>query len=189
MGSPVKSETKEGGVTLVTQSSGFDNNTSTQNQLRAVSSSSSKGSNSLEIKSTIDKYDDAGHILQQSVPGGKPTSVIWGYNDRYPVVTIEGLGYDELPASIVSQIRSISTTSPGDETALLAKINELRTHSTVSGKALITAYTYYPNTGVRTTVSSNGLKTQYSYYPNGKLKEVIDSNGKTVQKFDYYYSN
>lgn len=184
---PVKSETKESNVTLATQLSGFENNASTQNQLRLVSQSGSKDNNPIEVKFTIDLYDDSGNILQQSTPEGTPVSIIWGYNDRYPVATIQGLSYNELPASVVNQIRSISSTNPEDETTLLSKINELRTHSSVSGKGLVTAYTYYPNTGIRSLVSSTGMKTRYTYYPNGKLKEVIDNNGKIIQEFKYHY--
>lgn len=186
----VKTVSRENGVALFSNQSDFGNNVNTNNQLRAVEQLSVKGSEigtEMETVVTIDKYDDAGHIIQKSTPDGKTTSIIWGYNDRYPVVTIEGLAYDQLPSAIVAQIRNISSTTPNDEAALLTQINNLRTHSSVSGKGLVTAYTYYPNTGVRTIVASNGLKTQHTYYPNGKLKEVIDNNGKIVQEFRYNF--
>ncbi|WP_084016604.1 SpvB/TcaC N-terminal domain-containing protein [Moheibacter sediminis] len=185
----IKTITKEGTAILSTSQSDYANNTNTVNQIRSVEQSSAKGTNELETMFTIDKYDDAGHIIQQSTPDGKVISVIWGYNDRYPVVTVEGMTYEQLPASIVTQIKTESSTNPNNETTLLTYINNLRTHSTVSVKGLITGYTYYPNTGVRTMVSSNGLKTQYIYYPNGKLHQIIDNNGKLVQKFEYHMND
>jgi YD repeat-containing protein len=140
------------------------------------------GSNSLETRIVYNKYDSNGNPLEIIIDDNTKIVYLWGYNERYPVAKIEGLSYDEVK-SIVGEatLNQLKTTVTLPE-SLCQSIR-----SSLSGKALVTSYTYSPLIGITSITAANGKKATYTYDDAGRLIETLDHNNKTVEEYEYNY--
>lgn len=147
---------------------------------------------------TYDKYDQKGNLIQYTLrpdPTGQglSTTIIWGYNNLYPIAKIEGAKYDdikskiELVTAIDASNEDAIKDSNNDETSLLIALKNLR-NSVNFKDYLVTTYTYDPLVGVRSMTSPNGVTTSYIYDSVNKLKQILDSNGNIVKEYNYNYN-
>ncbi|MFC4685413.1 hypothetical protein ACFO4P_00500 [Epilithonimonas pallida] len=204
IGIPLQTEVKSNGVTTVSKIetqypvSQNEANTKTSGLPLPVSVSSlDLKSGTMSAEMLYKKYDLKGNILQYILKpdangNGIPVSVIWGYNQIFPIAKIEGATYDNLQniQSVISAIAasdSDAAAAPGnDESALLAELDKLRKDPLLSNYQ-ITTYTYDPLVGVRSITAPGGMREFYSYDTSGRLKEVKDANGILLKKNEYHY--
>ncbi len=144
------------------------------------------------IKTSFNKYDIRGNIVEYQIEHTNPVTIIWGYNKNYPIAKIENATYSEISAQI-STLQGLSdadndTTvgSTGNEGALRAALNNLRNLPTLSD-AFITTYTYDPLIGVTSITDAIGQTIYYYYDNSNRLKYVIDKDGKVLSKNEYHY--
>lgn len=145
--------------------------------------------NTLEKKITYNQYDDKGNILQYTLENGTPVSIIWGYNQQYPIAKIEGVEY----SSVQNYVTNLQTLSNADtdsgfnaptEGQLITALNALR--NTFSD-SMVTTYTYDPLIGVTTITAPNGFTEYYLYDSFGRLQKIVDKEGKELKKYEYNY--
>lgn len=142
---------------------------------------------------TYDKYDSKGNLLQYSIKGVNPVTIIWGYNDTYPIAIIKGIKYDDVKTN--SLIKSIITLSNkdinqapnSDELALLTEFANLRKDSLFSSLQ-ITSYTYDPLIGVRSITPPSGITEFYHYDFSNRLKSIVDVNDNIIKEYQYNYN-
>lgn len=186
IGRPVKVEKYRNDVKISEDKTVYANDATTSNLLLPKFLYQQKGENGvgvgLEKKVTYDKYDTKGNILQYTEENKFPVSVIWGYNQTYPIARIMNVNYDAIPANLISTVQQKSNS--GTEAELLTALTTLR-NSLPSN--MMTSITYKPLIGITTTTDEKGHKTTYEYDSLGRLKSVKDNDGKMISQNKYHY--
>ena len=186
IGIPLKTETKRNGTIISTQETVYKN---WGNGLFAPEFiKTSKSNQSLETKITFNSYDTKGNITQYTQESGVPVSIIWGYNQTQPVAKLENIAYGSIPASLITNIQTVSNLPTSTEADVMGVLNALRTSTDANlQKALITTYTYKPLIGVSTITDPKGDKMTYEYDAFGRLSTVKDKTGNKLSENEYHY--
>ena len=127
-------------------------------------------------------YDTKGNLLEFRNNEGIYTSVIWGYDRRYPVALIENATFQEV--SVAFGLTETVLKENGLEN--LSLLNDLRTSLP---NAMITTYTYDPLVGVTSITDPRGYTVYYEYDGLNRLKAVKDFEGKLIEDYTYHYKN
>lgn len=153
------------------------------NNFVPVSVQKSVKGNVLETEGTIDQYDAKGNILQYTSKAGVVTSIVWGYNNLYPVAQVVGATY----ANTIAQLSGGGTAvlQSLDGTALQTELHRIRTGLSA---AQVTTYTYKPMAGVTSITDANNKTNTYDYDSFNRLLTVKDQDGNVVKKNDYVYA-
>lgn len=185
IGTPVITETFEDTEKISEQHIKYGNNASTGNLLLPVEVHSRKGSGNINVntiedrKITYTKYHTNGNILEYKLEDGTPVSIIWGYNDQYPIAKVEGAVY----ADISGYIMALHTAS-NNGTLTVDSFDDLRGGFSA---ALVTTYIYKPLVGVTTITAPNRSTEYYEYDSFGRLEFIRNSQGEVLKKFEYNY--
>lgn len=157
-------------------------NTGNSNYVPTQIRKSVKGS-PLEVEGTIDLYDSKGNILQFTNKVGIVSSIVWGYDYRYPVAQIVGTTY----ANAIAQLTggSVTALQTMDGNTLRIEINKIRTNIP---SASVTTYTYKPMAGVSSITDPNNRTNTYSYDSFNRLLTITDQDGYVVKKNEYVYT-
>ncbi|SES20265.1 hypothetical protein [Pedobacter rhizosphaerae] len=147
-------------------------------QLSAIRQSHAAAPSVKEI--TVDRYDNLGHILQQTDKSGLITSFIYGYDQFLPVAKIIGADYNTAIALVNQSLLNNSTTS---ETDMRNHLSILR--NTLSA-AQVSTYTYKPGIGMGSSTDPRGQTVTYEYDNYQRLKFIKDHDGNIVKAFDYH---
>lgn len=134
----------------------------------------------------VDFIFEDGNPVQVINQGGAPISYIWGYYGKQIVAKIENTLYSNIPSGLITDIKEKSIN--GTESQLLTSLNNLRSHSSLSG-AMITTYTYKPLYGVRTITDPKADRITYHYDGFGRLSYVTDAQGKKLEQHEYHYES
>ena len=132
---------------------------------------------------SFDRYDENGNMLEYKQIDGITVSILWGYNQLYPVAKIAGATFDQVNSLVDQSV----IDSPIDDQTLRDELNKIRQSSTID--ALVTTYTYKPQTGITSSTDPNGKTTYYKYDDFGRLKFIKDHEGNLLKKMEYNYKN
>jgi YD repeat-containing protein len=137
------------------------------------------------------QFNENAKLIQADKKDNYPVSYIWGYNDTYPVVKLEGLTYNNISSSIKTNINSRNFSSSSkyadvkiDADYLKGQLTTLMTDS----RYMITLYTYSPLIGITSQTDPNGITTYYEYDKLGRLYIVRDENGSILKTYEYHYN-
>ncbi|KRB59938.1 DUF5977 domain-containing protein [Flavobacterium sp. Root186] len=197
---PLDTQTFKGTDKLSEQLTLYDKSTATSNLLLPKEVYSAKFPNtlpslanvgSLEKKITYNQYDDKGNILQYTLDGGIPVSIIWGYNKTQPIAKIENVAYSSIPTATVTNLQTLSNADvdncmSGSCTEQLLR-NALNTLRGSFSDAYVSTYTYNPFVGVTSITDTKGIPSYYEYDSFGRLKFVKDKDLNVLQKYCYNY--
>lgn len=135
--------------------------------------------NNIKLETTIDKIDDLGNILQISKRGGGIESVIYGYNNRLPIIKIYDVKYEDFINYLNSISISTSALQTSDSTSLLNYIKLIRMdfYKTFP-KGYISNTIYKPEIGVVKEFDSRGvcISTEYDSFGIPNLKRDSRNN-------------
>lgn len=121
-------------------------------------------------------YDSEGNVLQYTVADGPTTSLIWGYNEEYPIVKGENIGHTDLAQAHTTALSNPTTYE-----------DNIRSNS-LTQKALITTYTFDPMVGMVEMHDPSARKTAYSYDAFRRLETIKDLNNDLLQDYEYHYA-
>lgn len=124
-----------------------------------------KGSNTEELRMTVNSYDDKGNITQYTLQNNIPVSIVWN-SDKTPKAKVENATYSTLlglPSGLNSDFR-----------ALLPN-------------ARVTTFTYKSLIGVATITDANNKTNTYEYDAYGRPTLIRDPDGNIIKTFDYHY--
>jgi len=153
------------------------------------------GTNSYETRMTYDAFDSNANLLSLTNQNKTKESYIWGYNNTYPVVEIEGLASTDISSTIKTNISGRVFTSSSAYNDVKADVEYLRNQLvtlTSDSRYMVNFYTYAPLIGMTSRTDPRGVTTFFEYDTANRLKQTyIIENGekKIVQKYDYHYAN
>ena len=185
IGRPIKVEKYRNDVKIEEEKTVYTSDITTSNLLLPKFLYQQKGENGasgLEKIVTYDKYDTKGNVLQYTEENKYPVSILWGYNQTYPIARVANISYDAIPANLISTAQQKSNS--GTEAELLTALTTLRNSLPSS---MMTSSTYKPLIGITTTTDEKGYKITYEYDSLGRLKSVKDNDGKMISQNKYHY--
>ena len=136
-----------------------------------------------------------GNLLNETINENQTTTYLWGHNNTLPIVKIDGLKPEDIPASVQTAISNYNfamNASNNDVKAYVDDIKRIISGISSTKSYLATIYTYKPNAGIRSISNPNGMTTYYSYDSALRLTEIfMFENGtkRTLQSFSYNYKN
>jgi YD repeat-containing protein len=145
--------------------------------------------NPLENRLIYSNYDSKGNLLEVSKSDDVKVTYIWGYNQSYPVVKIEGKSYNDIQ-SIRTIIEGHPFSGKTDFTSIKADRDFLNTQLLsllIDPACMVTYYTYAPLIGMTSQSDPNGVTTYFEYDFFGRLKLVRDNDGNILKTYDYHY--
>lgn len=138
-----------------------------------------------EERLRIHRYDSYSNILEVSRTDDHHVSYVWGYNNRYPIAKVVNATYSEIENAIgISELSSLNANSLTDD-QIRTKVAALRT---ALPAAMVTTYTYYPNTGLNSITDPNGEETKFEYDDYNRFHYSIDDEGNVLAMNDYNVS-
>lgn len=143
-----------------------------------------------EDKVIFDVYDSKGNILQYHKKSDNFVSYIWGYNQAYPVVKVEGKAYSCILPAIKDAITSHVFSGKTDYASINDDIGWLKNQLSsliTDNTCMVSFYTYAPFIGKTSQTDPNGITTYYEYDSYGRLQAVRDSNGNILNTYEYEY--
>lgn len=153
-----------------------------------------KGEGEITLSDRIVSYkrdNFFGSVTEITKENGIPTSIIWGYGNKYPIAKIDNLSYNSIPYSIISNLVTKCSQDNDNcseptckEQILRTALNSLRTSYP---NAMITTYTYNPLVGITSITDPKGYTTTYHYDSFNRLKKVIDMEGNILSENEYHY--
>ncbi len=141
--------------------------------------------NSDDCKYTFDSYDN-GNVTQYHIENGATTSIIWGYDEAYPVAKIENATYAAATTTLTAaELIAIKNGTYG-QSAMITALDKIRTGLP---NAMVTTYTYDPLVGVTSITDPKGYTTNYEYDAFNRLEFVKDAEGNILSANKYHYKN
>ncbi|HCC93036.1 MAG TPA: hypothetical protein DEQ26_01685 [Flavobacteriaceae bacterium] len=144
---------------------------------------------------SYNEYDSFGNLLQYTKKDGIPVSLIWGYNNQYPIAKIEGVSYYQISNDFINELKNLSNldndrcigiNSDCAESKLRKRLNEFRSNSLFSN-SFVTVYTHDPLIGVTSIMLPNGQTEYYNYDKLGRLINVLNDSGEVLKTMEYNY--
>lgn len=182
---PVITKTYKAGSKLIEKHVKYSSSTATSNLLLPVEVYTNKGNSDINISTITDrklqitKYDGNGNILEYKMENDIPVTIIWGYNNQYPILKAENASYSQL-ASYVSAFQTASNNGTLTQSSFATLRDNLP-------NAMINSFTYSPLLGATSISDSKGDIQTYIYDNEGKLKFVKDKFGNTISENTYHF--
>jgi hypothetical protein len=181
---PLKTEKRvNNNVIKVTQTE-FD---FTESKIRLSKKHRGRNDSQLKLDYEFVKYDVNGNPLELVNSNGIHTCFIWGYNNQYLLAKLEGITYNNIPAEVISELKTISNTNDLRNLNLMNKFKEIRLLP-VFENTMITTYTHTPLVGINSKTTPNGMVTYYEYDNFGRLKNIKDTEFNIIEHYQYNYS-
>lgn len=134
----------------------------------------------------FNNYDVCGNLTEFKKTGDIPTSILYGYDNTFPIAKFSNLSYQTLTATIGQSTLKISDLNKmyysSDD--FLQKFELLYTLFPTSQ---IETYTYDVIKGITTQTNVNKQTTFYIYDNLGRLTSLLDQDKNILKTYDYHY--
>ena len=129
-------------------------------------------------------YYSNGNLLSGQLENSPLTTYIWGYDDKFPLATIQNASYSEVVNTGVSF--SVLNSYTSSESEKLSELNKIRNGLP---NAMVTTYTYDPLVGVTSVTDPRGYTMYYEYDEFNRLQYVRDADNNLISENQYNYKN
>jgi len=149
-------------------------------------------SSTMEERLVYDSYTDNGRISEVHKTNDLSTCYIWGYNQTYPVVKIEGKAYNDIPITIRNNISNHEFLGETDYNNIKTDRDYLygQLQSLLNDpNCMVTFYTYSPLIGITSETDQRGQTIFYEYDGFGRLVKILNNDGNILKTYEYKYSN
>lgn len=146
----------------------------------------------------FDKYTNKGNLEEYKINGIKPVTIIWGYDNNYPIAKIEGATYSEINGWLMSDFgqsisnlvsltnQTLSETVKDDIKNGLDNLSAaVRNNS--NGKATCNTYTFDPIVGMTSTADVRQNRVFFNYDSFNRLWQIRDRNQFLTDEYKYHY--
>lgn len=142
----------------------------------------------------VDCYTADGNVREYQYLGKPLVTQLWGYNDQYPIASIENAGFLDIHNVGIPLNETNAIAKKGKPTlADFNRIEGLRTTVPFATKSLISTYRYAPLTGMSMKSDPAGRSRYYQYDNYGRLGNTSVMDGerglKSVEEYQYNYIN
>ena len=182
---PVYTKTTKGDKHYFEKHLKYGQSQQTGNLLLPIELHTKKGMSSINIETADDrklsytKYDTMGNLLEYRTEDGSTVSLIWGYNNQYPIAKIEGVDYESLPTPVIAALINLSNSEQLQPESFYELINSV--------DGMVTAYTYIPLVGISTITQPNGITSYYQYDELGRLISEKDTDENVLRETHYNF--
>jgi YD repeat-containing protein len=128
----------------------------------------------------ISAYDGYGNVLEQYKGNNIKSVILWGYSGKYIVAQVTGSNL----STVQSMVDNSILQNPSNDAVLRTELNKIRV-GLAGSQALVTTYTYIPETGVSSVTDTNGITVYYEYDQHGRPTSIRDKDNRIVKKFTY----
>ena len=195
IGIPLNTQTFKDGAKMSEQLTSYEKSSATSNLLLPRFVYANKGAATIDLNSdkkiTYDLYDEKGNVLQYTIDGGTPVSIIWGYNKTQPIAKIDNLAYGTISAETIANLQALSNDDSdnclSDNCSEQKLRNGLNAFRNSLPNVFISTYTYNPLIGVTSITDPKGFTTYYEYDADQRLRFVKDKDLNVLQKYCYNY--
>ena len=129
------------------------------------------------------KYDAKNNIIEYKDKADISTSIIWSYNNLYPIVEGKNITYEKLTQSI----NNIGLNVPTLNNSINPNFDKLKELHKNLPDNHITLYKYKPLIGIQETIDPTGISTYYSYDGFSRLSNIKDNNESLLNSYSYNY--
>lgn len=134
----------------------------------------------------IDRYDEAGNVVELHRPSGESVARLWGYGRSLLLAEVQNATYDEVVAVLTrAVVDQLASNTPGTDAQVGQALLPLR--ATLK-KARVTAYTYEPLVGITSQTDPAGRITTFEYDALGRLLRTRDDQGRVLSQQQYQYA-
>jgi RHS repeat-associated protein len=131
----------------------------------------------------FDQYDNKNNLVQyHKIDGDYPTTILYGYNGKYPVAEIKNATY----TNVKTALGVVGDVDLGNIGLTAAKENTLRTNANLSA-SLVTTFDYFPLVGLQKRTEPNQTKTTYNYDNLLRLSDIKDHSGDILKHYEYHF--
>ncbi|MCD8173654.1 MAG: hypothetical protein LUD76_09415 [Alistipes sp.] len=116
-----------------------------------------------------------------------PYSIIYSYNNQFPIAIAKGINYSDLMKLDVANLLPNSSEINPSEDKIISGIETL--NDRVGRNASVMGMAYKPLVGITTLFDELGRKTKYNYNEFGQLESIVGDKGNTVKQFEYNVKN
>ncbi|GAA4277397.1 hypothetical protein GCM10022259_21210 [Aquimarina mytili] len=151
------------------------------NRIYASETWSGPSSTSLRKNYEVTKMNEYGQIIETTNGKGQYSSILYGYNYRFPVATLSNVRYN----SVISNLEvSLSNLQSLNNATLKAELSKL--YDKLS-KSMIDANIYDIEGKIITKINQRQEEINYFYDSFNRLDYVTDLNNKVLEKNIYNY--
>jgi YD repeat-containing protein len=135
------------------------------------------------IKQQTFTYNSAtSNVTSITELGGKTVSILYGYNNTYPVAKIAGTDFN----TVISHVDT-SVLNTGTEAQIETQLGNLRAAFAGNNSVQVTTNTYTPLIGKISQTTPNGYTMYYEYDGFGRLLDTKDKDGNIIKASQYHY--
>jgi hypothetical protein len=136
----------------------------------------------------FDSYDDHGNLLKSHETNNIGTYFIWGYNNTYPVVKIEGMIDEQDLSNLKNNISTRIFSHNSDFSSVKVDVDYLKAqlNGIMNNNLSVTFFTYKPLVGITSQTNSNFVTTYYEYDNLNRLKCIKNDNGIILKTYTYH---
>jgi YD repeat-containing protein len=128
-------------------------------------------------------YNTSNRLVEITKEGDISTSILWAYNNSFPIAKIENASYSVIE-SIINESDISLLNKSFDNAYINEKLDILRS-TPILEHSLITSYNYKPLFGIISQTDPNSQMTRYEYDSFGRLKRVRDNLNNILKEYDY----
>ena len=148
-------------------------------------------------KIEYDLFNSRGKPLQYHSKDDIYHSIIWGYNDSYPLAVLDGISYNTANSLFLSStgktfsdLALLSDNDVDEATEQTLRDKLILLSSTITSDNIrVKAATFDPLIGLTSVIDSRRNTLYYKYDEFHRLKNVKDKDGNILSENEYNYTN
>ncbi|WP_297272083.1 hypothetical protein [uncultured Bacteroides sp.] len=135
------------------------------------------------------QYTNGGNIQQMTRNSLQNTIYLWSYNRRHLIAKIVNASLEQVKTALGYTTDTQLSSLENNESPNVGDIRSKLDNYFKGKETTVVTYTYKPFAGITSITEPNGEITYFDYDEFARLRSIKDHQEKTVQNFEYHYSN
>lgn len=153
-------------------------------RLAEITESTDAAGNTMRVAESYGSVSPCGKPGEVTRADGTKACLVWAYNGRHLIASIEGMSAAQVKAAGVDLTAISKNTSPAE--SVYTPIENLRA---AYPEARVSTYRYLPTGRLKQRTDPDGVKEAYQYDGSGRLSKIQDNQLKTISTYEYHEAN